>query len=81
MKNRLKILLSVLALLLTAQLCYSHLESKAYDTYTESDNCREFPLLVMELGLKRAIELEAFRNDEEDGLFLIRWPNSLYHYT
>jgi len=72
MTNRFKILLPVLALLLTAQVCYSFLESKAYDTYTESEHCREFPLLVMELGLKKAIGLEAFRNDNEEGFFLIR---------
>ncbi|MBL4796502.1 MAG: hypothetical protein JKY50_03715 [Oleispira sp.] len=54
------------------QLCYAYLESKTYDTYTESDNCREFPLLVMELGLKRATGLEAFRNNEDDDFFFIR---------
>jgi hypothetical protein len=57
---------------MTGQLCYSYLESKAYDTYAESDNCQQFARIVAELGLKKAIGLEAFRNDREDGFFLVR---------
>jgi hypothetical protein len=72
MTNRLKILLPVIALLLTAQVCYSVLESKAYNTYKESEHCRMFPSTVMELGLKKAIGLEAFRNDNEESFFFIR---------
>lgn len=72
MKNRLNILLSLLALLLTGQLCYSYLESKTYEAYSKSDNCRMFPALVMELGLKKAIGVEALRNDNEEEFFFIR---------
>jgi len=72
MTKRLKVLLPVLVLLMTGQLCYSYLESNAYDTYAESDNCRLFPRLVMELGLKKAIGLEALRNDEENDFFFMR---------
>lgn len=72
MNKRLKTLLPVLVLLLTGQLCYSYLEHKAYETYKESDQCRLFPSLVMELGLKKAIGLEALRNSEEDDFFFIR---------
>ena len=72
MTKRLKILLSVLVLLMTGQLCYSYLEGSAYDAYAESDNCRLFPSLVMELGLKKAIGLEALRNDEEGDFFFLR---------
>jgi hypothetical protein len=71
MKKRLKVLLPVLTLLMTGQLCYSYLENSAYDAYEESDNCRLFPKLVMELGLKKAIGLEALRNDEEGDFFFM----------
>ena len=55
MSNRLKILLPILALLLAGQFFFSHLEKKAYDKYADSNHCRIFPSIVMEVGLKKAI--------------------------
>lgn len=71
MTKRLKILFPILALCLITQFGHSHIKSKAYDTFKESDHCRMFPTFVMELGLKKAIGLQALRNDNEDQFFLI----------
>lgn len=70
--KRLRILLSLLTLLLTGLLCYSFLEKQAYGAYSDSDYCRVFPELVMEVGLQKAIDLEILRRDDEDDFFFLR---------
>lgn len=72
MTKRMKILLPILVLLAIPNLYYLYLEKKAYDYYTESDHCLEFPLLVMELGLEDALRLEVVRSDNEDAFFYFR---------
>jgi len=56
--KRLSILFLVLAALIAVVIYYFHLKPVAYDFYTESENCLQFPTLVMELGLEIAIDLE-----------------------
>jgi hypothetical protein len=72
MTNRLKILLPILAILLTAQLCYSYLEREAYNSYIKSEHCRMLPSLVMELGIENAVLVEALRQENQDDLFFVK---------
>jgi hypothetical protein len=71
MKKRLNILLPTPAVLIMNTYYFS-LKAEAYDSYIESGNCQQFARVVAELGLKKAIGLEAFRNDDKDGFFLVR---------
>jgi hypothetical protein len=72
MTTLLKLSLPLLAALIAINAYYFSLKVEAYNSYTESDNCQQFARIVAELGLKKAIGLEAFRNNEEDGHFLVR---------
>jgi len=72
MTKRLKILLPAMAALVAMSGYYFSLRAEAYGFRTESDSCQQFSEVVAELGLKKAIGLEAFRNVEEDGFFLVK---------
>ena len=71
MTNRLKTLLPILVLLLTAQLCYSHLKREAYNAYYK--HCRMLPSFVMELGIENPVLVEALRQENQDDLFSSKW--------
>ena len=75
MTKRLKIILPAMAALVAMNGYYFSLKAEAYDSYTESDNCQQFPLLVMELGLDQAIDLEKVRADDTSHLFIKRMAN------
>lgn len=72
MTKRLSILLLILAALIAVCAYYFYLKSAMYYFYTQSDHCLQFPSLVMELGLKTAMDLEKVRADDASHSYIRR---------